>query len=106
MKDFLANNLTLILTYLFGGGSLVGWILERKSRKTKEKQDTIDTVKSMQEAYNTFTTDLVKRYEDLKEEVIGLKDELENVSKQLTEERKKRLQLEEELLSLQGGDKE
>lgn len=89
LKDFILENFFSILTSLLGGGSLLGWVVERKKRKIQEKQETAEALKTMQEAYNTYTEDSLKRYELLKEDVFYLKNQLQEISKQLQEERVK-----------------
>lgn len=94
MKDFISEHLVTIITYIFGGGSLVGWILERKKKKT-------EALSTMQEAYNTFTEDSLRRYEDLRNQVTLLRDELEKVSILLSEERSKNRELEDRYATLE-----
>lgn len=86
-KSWLIENIFSIVTSILGGGSLLGWIQERKKRKIEENQLTADALKSMQEAYDTFTQDSLGRYNILKEEIDSLKIKLINVSSQLQTEK-------------------
>lgn len=88
MKDFISEHLVTIISYVFGGGSIVGWILERRKKKT-------EALRTMQEAYNTFTEDSLLRYEELKKQVLVLREELLEMSKQLSEEKRKYYVLED-----------
>ena len=87
VKQFLMDNFVSILTTLFGGGSFYAYYTEKNKRKIEEKQLSSDALKSMQDAYDKFTEDSLKRYEDLSSEVEELKKKLTNVTAQLNLER-------------------
>lgn len=97
IKDFFVDNFSIIFTTLFGGGGfLAGLFLERRKRRIEEKQLHADALKTIQEAYNTFSNDLLERYNDLKANYLVLKEEfkeirveLENVRKTSAKERDK-----------------
>lgn len=96
MKNFIAENLFSIITAIFGGGSLLGWFVERNKRKAEEKQLQADALKNMQLAYDKFTADSVERYDALKEEIKHLKAKLEYIQRLSAEERVKYRKLEKE----------
>ena len=76
IQQFLADNILSIITTLFGGGSFYAYYVERNKRKIEEKQLSSDALKSMQDAYDKFTEDSLKRYEELSTEVQDLKKKL------------------------------
>ena len=65
-------------------------------RKIEEKQLSSDALKSMQDAYDKFTEDSLKRYEDLSTEVQDLKKKLIEVTTQLSKEKQNYATLREE----------
>ena len=87
LQQILTDNLISIITTLFGGGSFYAYYVEKNKRKIEEKQLSSDALKSMQDAYDKFTEDSLKRYEDLSSEVEELKKNLTNVTAQLNLER-------------------
>ena len=76
IQQLLTDNLISIITTLFGGGSFYAYYVERGKRKIEAKQLGADALKSMQDAYDKFTEDSLKRYEDLKNEVQDLRTNL------------------------------
>lgn len=93
-KQWIIENLLTLITTLFGGTSFVGYILERKKRRIQEKLETTDALKSMQEAYDRFSQDLLKRYEDLSKEMFDIKKRLTEVTLELEGEKLKYKKLE------------
>lgn len=97
IKDFFMDNFSIIFTTLFGGGGFIaGLFLERRKRRIEEKQLHAEALKTIQEAYNVFSLDLLKMYNDLKDsynilknEFDQLKEELENVKEGSASEREK-----------------
>lgn len=89
MTQWLTDNLLTIITTLFGGTSFLGYVLERKKRRIQEKQETIDALKSMQDAYDRFTADALKKYDEVVKELEKVKKELEQVKQELITEKKK-----------------
>ena len=89
MKQWILENLSLILSTAFGRTSFLAYVLERKKRKIEEKQLTADALSKMQEGYDKFTSDLLSRYDELKQEVTDLKKNLAEVESQLDEEKGK-----------------
>lgn len=90
--DILPNNIddmVTIISLLFGGGSLVGWFSERKKRRIEEKDLSVSVLDKMQTAYDRFTEDSLERYKNLTKEVQSLNSRLENVTRQLQEEKDK-----------------
>ena len=87
IQQLLTDNIVSIITTLFGGGSFYAYYVEKGKRKIEEKQLSSDALKSMQDAYDKFTEDSLKRYEDLSSEVEELKKNLTNVTAQLNLER-------------------
>lgn len=94
LKQWAVDNFFTIITTLFGSTSFLGYVLERKKRRIQERQDTTDALKSMQEAYDKFSQDLLKRYDELNKEVNELKTKLNEVTTQLDREREKYQKLE------------
>lgn len=89
IKKFLLDNFITLVGYIIGGGSFYGYFLERKKRNIEEKQIGADALKTMQDAYDKFTSDSLKRYEDLSLEISDLKKKLTNVSSELDQEKGK-----------------
>ena len=87
VKQFLMDNLISIITTLFGGGSFFAFWVEKGKRKIEQKQLGADALKSMQDAYDKFTEDSLKRYEDLSTEIQDLKKKLTEVTTQLSREK-------------------
>ena len=87
IQQLLTDNIVSIITTLFGGGSFYAYYIEKGKRKIEQKQLGADALKSMQDAYDKFTEDSLKRYEDLSSEVEELKKNLTNVTAQLNLER-------------------
>ena len=96
VKQFLMDNLISITTTLFGGGSFYAYYIEKGKRKIEEKQLSSDALKSMQDAYDKFTEDSLKRYEDLSTQVEDLKKKLTEVTTQLSTEKQNYAILREE----------
>ena len=96
IQQFLIDNTISIITTLFGGGSFYAYYVERNKRKIEEKQLSSDALKSMQDAYDKFTEDSLKRYEELSTEVQDLKKKLTEVTTQLSTEKQNYATLREE----------
>lgn len=93
IKIIILDNLGLIITSLFGGGSFMAYVLERKKRNIENKQLASDALKTMQDAYDKFTQDSLQRYNELSSEVSDLKKKLIDVTSQLNDEEGKYLVL-------------
>ncbi len=87
IQQLLTDNIVSIITTLFGGGSFYAYYIEKGKRKIENKQLGADALKTMQDAYDKFTEDSLKRYEDLSSEVQELKKNLNDVTTQLNTER-------------------
>ena len=96
IQQLLTDNIVSIITTLFGGGSFYAYYVEKNKRKIEEKQLSSDALKSMQDAYDKFTEDSLKRYEDLSIEVQDLKKKLTEVTTQLSKEKQNYAILREE----------
>lgn len=96
IQQLLTDNIVSIITTLFGGGSFYAYYIEKNKRKIEEKQLSSDALKSMQDAYDKFTEDSLKRYEDLSTEVQDLKKKLIEVTTQLSKEKQNYATLREE----------
>lgn len=103
MKEYILDNLSIIITTLLGGGSAYGWWNERKKRTIEEKQLASDALKTMQDAYDKFTEDAMFKYKDLSEEVAELKKKLVDVTLQLNKEEGKYLVLKESYEKLKSS---
>ena len=93
IQQFLIDNTISIITTLFGGGSFYAYYVERNKRRIEEKQLSSDALKSMQDAYDKFTEDSLKRYSELSEEVEKLKEKLLTVTSQLDKEKQNYINL-------------
>ena len=87
IQQILTENLVSIITTVFGGGSFYAYYVEKNKRKIEEKQLSSDALKSMQDAYDKFTADALKHYEELSVEVENLKKKLTEVTTQLSAEK-------------------
>ena len=87
IQQLLIDNIVSIITTLFGGGSFYAYYVEKGKRKIEQKQLGADALKSMQDAYDKFTEDSLKRYEDLRSEIQDLRTNLTDVTAQLNLER-------------------
>ena len=93
IQQLLADNILSIITTLFGGGSFYAYYVEKNKRKIEEKQLSSDALKSMQDAYDKFTEDSLKRYSELSGEVEKLKEKLLTVTSQLDKEKQNYINL-------------
>lgn len=96
IQQLLADNILSIITTLFGGGSFYAYYVEKNKRKIEEKQLSSDALKTMQDAYDKFTADALKHYEELSVEVQDLKKKLIEVTTQLSKEKQNYATLREE----------
>lgn len=96
IQQLLTDNIVSIITTLFGGGSFYAYYVEKNKRKIEEKQLSSDALKSMQDAYDKFTADALKHYEELSVEVQDLKRKLTEVTTQLSKEKQNYATLREE----------
>ena len=96
IQQLLTDNVISIITTLFGGGSFYAYYIEKGKRKIEQKQLGADALKSMQDAYDKFTEDSLKRYEDLNTEIQDLKKKLLEVTTQLSKEKQNYATLREE----------
>ena len=96
IQQLLTENLVSIITTVFGGGSFYAYYVEKNKRKIEEKQLSSDALKSMQDAYDKFTADSLKHYEELSAEVQDLKKKLTEVTTQLSAEKQNYATLREE----------
>ena len=96
IQQLLVDNIGTVIATLFGSGSLYGWFYERKKNKIQEKQLGADALKTMQDAYDKFTEDSLKHYEELSAEVAELKKKLTEVTTQLSTEKQNYATLREE----------
>ena len=96
IQQLLIDNIVSIITTLFGGGSFYAYYVEKNKRKIEEKQLSSDALKSMQDAYDKFTADSLKHYEELSAEVQDLKKKLTEVTTQLSAEKQNYATLREE----------
>lgn len=96
IQQLFTDNIVSIITTLFGGGSFYAYYVEREKRKIEAKQLDADALKTMQDAYDKFTEDSLKRYEDLSTEVQDLKKKLIEVTTQLSKEKQNYATLREE----------
>lgn len=87
IQQLLTDNIVSIITTLFGGGSFYAYYVEKGKRKIEQKQLGADALKSMQDAYDKFTADALKHYEELSVEVENLKKKLTLVTSQLETEK-------------------
>lgn len=89
MRQWLIDNIPLIITSIFGSGSFFAYHTEKKKRKIEEKQIGADALKTMQEGYDKFTENAMEQYDTLRKEVGDLKKRLTDVSTELEEEKEK-----------------
>jgi predicted RNase H-like nuclease (RuvC/YqgF family) len=62
------STILAIVSTIFGGGSAIGWIVERKKNKAITSQEEGNALKIMQDTYSLFTKDFEQKYENLKKE--------------------------------------
>ena len=96
IQQLLTDNILSIITTLFGGGSFYAFWVEKGKRKIEQKQLGADALKTMQDAYDKFTEDSLKHYEELSAEVQDLKKKLIEVTTQLSKEKQNYAILREE----------
>ena len=96
IQQLLIDNIVSIITTLFGGGSFYAYYVEKGKRKIEQKQLGADALKTMQDAYDKFTADALKHYEELSVEVENLKKKLTEVTTQLSAEKQNYATLREE----------
>lgn len=71
-----------LLTMLFGGTTVVGFVVAWKSRKAQVQITETNAVQELQKAYRDFIADQRAEVEDLKKEVLRLRTELEQYKSQ------------------------
>lgn len=95
IKQWIIENFFTLITTIFGSTSFLGYVLERKKRRIQEKQETTDALKSMQEAYNKFTEDMFKKYEEQTLEINKLTEKIEILTVELQQEKLRYSKLED-----------
>lgn len=76
--DYIGKNildLPNLLTALFGGGSFIAWISERRKRRLEENELNMTALGLMQSAYDKFTKDSLEKYIELEKKFSDLKIE-------------------------------
>ena len=83
MQKFLTENIFSIISTLFGGGSLLAFVFERKKNKaitkqesSKADQEEATAISNMRKAYKDFTEDMNERYNEVINELEGVKKTL------------------------------
>lgn len=66
LTNWLLDNIALLIPYIAGSTSIVAYFLERRKRHIDLKQQDATALQTMQEAYDKFTADSLKNYNDLK----------------------------------------
>lgn len=111
MKEIIQENIALILTTIFGGGSFYGWLFERKKRKAEtriteaeSKSKDLDNQDKENNIYKAMLDDLSFRYEkryneldslyeskckQLEDQIRYQKQVINNLKKEITELNKK-----------------
>ena len=79
-----------------GIATIIAWVGGRKSKKTTEKKESADALSGMQKAYDHFVADQKERYDEIKESMAFLREQLIEVQldnkllrEDLKEEKKK-----------------
>lgn len=83
LLKWLIDNFSLIIPYIVGSGGIFAYFLERKKRVIDLKQQDASALQTMQDAYDKFTQDSLKRYEDLKEDHTRLEKKVEIINEKL-----------------------
>ena len=96
IQQLLTDNIVSIITTLFGGGSFYAYYIEKGKRKIEAIQLGADALKTMQDAYDKFTAESLKHYEELSAEVQDLKKKHTEVTTQLSKEKQNYAILREE----------
>lgn len=103
LKEWLFDNAYGVMSTLLGGGGILAFFFERKKRKNQDRIDTAtakqgeaNALETIQIVYDKFVKDSLDRYADFKLQLDSIKKELVNVYAQLEivtselEEEKKR----------------
>jgi len=107
--SFLQDNLNIILSALFSGGTggVLGLVLGGKKRKATDSQEEekankakVDTFKAMQETYGIFAQDMNEKYLYLEKELIDIKLENKEQRKSLRNLQKDNNELHVQITSL------
>lgn len=69
---WIIEHLETVIATLIGGGGVVGWINERRKKKT-------DALKSMQQLYDEFVADASQKFNEMRIEVDRLKAEIHEI---------------------------
>ena len=79
-----------------GIATIAAWVGGRKSKKTTEKKESADALGGMQKAYDSFVEDQKERYNEIKESMAFLREQLlevqldnKSLRAELREEKKK-----------------
>lgn len=70
MKQYILDNLPMILGFLFGAGGLLDSYLQRKKRKT-------DALSGIQELYDKFVEDTNQKFAEFQMKIKSLEEEIE-----------------------------
>lgn len=110
VPQFLIDNFFSIITSIFGGGSFLAYLFERKKTKAmtnqeiaKASQEEATALTNMRAAYKEFTDDMNLKYDELSNEVKELKKKLTDVTSELDEEKKKYKNLKDSYLKLKNS---
>ena len=92
MQQFLTENIFSIISTLFGGGSLLAFVFERKKNKaitkqesSKADQEEATAISNMRNAYKAFTEDMNERHNEVRKELEDVKNVLSKVRNELKE---------------------
>jgi predicted RNase H-like nuclease (RuvC/YqgF family) len=92
MKEIIQENVALILTTIFGGGSFYGWLFERKKRKDEGRIVQADALSKMQEVYDKMVVDVDSQisrsksnYEELQGKIEYSQNKIEQLENKLKE---------------------
>lgn len=82
IKEYLGEAIVAVIT------GLIAYFSGRKRAEVELKSSEGEALKTMQEAYDKFTTDSLKKYQELYEELHEVKEMLKIVKKELEDCRK------------------
>lgn len=110
IPQIITDNIFSIISSIFGGGSFLAYIFERKKTRAmtnqeiaKASQEEATALANMRASYKEFTEDMNLKYDELSNEVRELKKKLNTVTTELDEEKKKYKNLKDSYLRLKNS---
>ena len=94
MKEFLETQLPAIITGILGVGA---YIFERRRKHAEVQQVESDAIQAMQNAYKTFVSDSNSRLDEMRGDILVMKNKIDNLESEVIDWKHKYITLKNEL---------